>query len=74
MLIQHYVLTLDPSCGHVFNWLTINHVDVDVHLNRTRFWLEEGSELYTEFLVRFGHCCPQVDSQADLATGYVYKY
>ena len=67
--LQYYVLTLDPNMPHVVHWIRANSVDCEVHLNRTRFWLQSGTPLHTEFLLRFSHCCPQVDPTVDLATG-----
>jgi len=65
---QYYILTLDPRAGQVFNFIREHKLTVDVHLNRTRFWVPEGSVL-TEFVLRFGDCCPYVDDTADLITG-----
>lgn len=65
---QYYILTLDPRAAEVFNFIRDHKLTVDVHLNRTRFWVPDGSVL-TEFLLRFSDCCPYVDETADLATG-----
>jgi len=67
---QYYILTLDPRAGEVFRFLIEHKLAVDVHLNRTRFWIEEDTSVLTEFLLRFGDCCPLVDDSLDLATGY----
>ena len=66
---QYYILTLDPRCAEVFNFISDHKLAVDVHLNRTRFWVPEDSSVLTEFLLRFSDCCPYVDTCADLATG-----
>jgi hypothetical protein len=66
---QYYILTLDPRAGEVFNFIRAHALKIDVHLNRTRFWIDEDSSVLTEFLVRFADCCPYVDESADLATG-----
>ena len=65
---QYYILTLDPRRCEVFEFIEYHKLTVDVHLNRTRFWVPEGSIL-TEFLLRFSDCCPYVDSSLDLTTG-----
>ena len=65
---HYYILNLDPHCGEVFEFIRDHNLTVEVHLNRTRFWVPEGSTL-TEFLLRFGHVCHQVDEARDLATG-----
>ena len=54
---------------HVIHWIYANSITFEAHLNRTRFWVPTGTPLHTEFLLRFAHCCPQVDPQVDLATG-----
>jgi hypothetical protein len=66
---QYYILTLDPRAAEVFNFIREHSLTIEVHLNRTRFWIEEESSTLTEFLVRFADCCPYVDESADLATG-----
>jgi hypothetical protein len=68
MTRQYYILTLDPRAGEVFCFIRDHKLAVEVHLNRTRFWVPEGSVL-TEFLLRFSLCCPYVDESVDLATG-----
>ena len=65
---QYYILTLDPRASEVFNFIRDHALKVDVHLNRTRFWVPEGSVL-TEFVLRFSDCCPYVDETLDLTTG-----
>ncbi len=65
---QYYILTLDPRAGEVFNFIREHALKLDVHLNRTRFWVPEGSVL-TKFLLRFADCCPYVDESVDLITG-----
>jgi hypothetical protein len=65
---QFYILTLHPHAREVFNFIIEHKLKLEVHLNRTRFWIPEGSIL-TEFILRHGDSCPQVDSDADLITG-----
>ena len=66
---QHYILTQDPNLAAVFAFIQDNQIACELHLNRTRFWIDPTSPLYTEFLLRFSHCCPLVDPGLDLATG-----
>jgi hypothetical protein len=68
-LAQHYVLTQDTHFVSVIAFMQANHLNYEQHLNRTRFWIDPDSALYTEFLLRFGHSCPRVDPALDLATG-----
>ena len=66
---QYYILTLDPRASEVFNFIRDHNLTLEVHLNRTRFWIPEDSSILTEFLLRFGECVHQVDDSLDLATG-----
>jgi hypothetical protein len=65
---QYYILTQDPNFKDVIAWVMANRLLFEAHLNRTRFWILDG-RLFTEFIVRFGHCCKPVDPDLDLATG-----
>lgn len=66
---QYYILTLDPRASEVFNFIREHSLALEVHLNRTRFWIEEDTSVLTEFLLRFADCCPYVDESVDLITG-----
>ena len=66
---QYYILTLDPRAGEVINFIREHSLALEVHLNRTRFWIDEDSSVLTEFLLRFADCCPHVDESVDLITG-----
>jgi phosphosulfolactate synthase (CoM biosynthesis protein A) len=65
---QHYVMTMDPRYVEVLEWIVLRKLESTVHLNRTRFYVPSGS-VYTEFILRFGECCPLVNPNADLVTG-----
>jgi hypothetical protein len=69
MMRQYYILTLDPRAAEVFNFIRDHNLTLEVHLNRTRFWIPEDSSVLTEFVLRFSDCCPYVDTSADMATG-----
>jgi len=66
---HYYVLNLDPRAVEVFEFIQHHNLTVEVHLNRTRFWVPDGSQL-TEFLLRFSECVQLVDESVDLATGH----
>ena len=66
---QYYILNLDPRATEVFEFIRHYSLRCEVHLNRTRFWIEEDTSVLTEFLLRFGECVHQVDDSLDLATG-----
>lgn len=57
---QYAVLTRDPDFVKVLNWVTANDLTYEVHLNRTRFHVPEN-QLLTELLLKFCHCCFEVD-------------
>lgn len=58
---QYYILTLDPRAAEVFKFIMDHKLSVEVHLNRTRFWLAEDTSTLTEFVLRFSDCCPYVE-------------
>jgi hypothetical protein len=66
---QHYILTTCPEFATVLEFIRTQGLQYEIHLNRTRFWIDPISPLSTEFLLRWSHCCPVVDSSLDLATG-----
>jgi hypothetical protein len=66
---QYYILTLDPRASEVFDFIRDHSLKVEVHLNRTRFWVPLG-QVHTQFALQFGDCCPLVDDSLDLATGF----
>ena len=66
---QYYILNLDPRAEAVFEFIKAHQLRVEVHLNRTRFWVPLG-RVHTEFAVMFSDCCPLVDDSMDLATGF----
>ena len=66
---HYYVLNLNPRAAEVFEFIRDHELTVEVHLNRTRFWVPDGSVL-TEFLLRFSECVQLVDESVDLATGH----
>jgi hypothetical protein len=59
---QYYILNQDPQALAVFKWIQAHGLSHDIHLNRTRFWVPLGSTVYTEFALRFSHCCPIVEA------------
>jgi hypothetical protein len=65
---QYYVLTQDPALKPIFEFIRHHNLTLEVHLNRTRFWVPEGTVL-TEFLLRFSTVATLVDESLDLITG-----
>ena len=66
---QYYVLTQDPALQAVFEFISHHNLKLEVHLNRTRFWVPSGTIL-TEFLLRFSTVATLVDESLDLITGH----
>jgi hypothetical protein len=46
------VLSASADYLRVMNWVSDRELAIEVHLNRTRFWIPEGVVL-TEFLLRY---------------------
>jgi hypothetical protein len=65
---QYYVLTTSPRLESIFEFIQHHNLTLEVHLNRTRFWVPEGTVL-TEFLLRFSTVATLVDESLDLITG-----
>jgi len=66
---QYYVLTQDPALQAVFEFIRHHNLKLEVHLNRIRFWVPDGTVL-TEFLLRFSTVATLVDESLDLITGH----
>jgi hypothetical protein len=66
---QYYVLNSSPILKTVFEFIQCHALDHEVHLNRTRFWLDTHTPAYTEFVLRFSDHCPLVDPTLDPVTG-----
>jgi hypothetical protein len=67
--VQYYILTQSCHFKEVLYWLQDHNVTLDIHLNRTRFSIEPGTRLFTEFQLRWSTVCHAVDPTLDLATG-----
>lgn len=57
---EYYVLNLDPRAREVFDFIRDHDLRCEIHLNRTRFWVAEGTVL-TEFLLRYADSCAPVE-------------
>ena len=66
---QYYILNQDPRALEVFDFIRQHSLAVEVHLNRTRFWIPKDSSVLTEFVLRFADACPRVDPNLDPITG-----
>ena len=59
--MEYYVLSSSPHLETVFEFIRKHQLKCEVHLNRTRFWIDPHSEALTEFALRFAHHCPPVE-------------
>ena len=66
---EYYILTLHPHAKEVLIWVFDNNLKLEVHLNRTRFWVPNDSSLNTYFQLWLKDYCGWVDPKLDLATG-----
>ena len=62
---QYYVLNQDPRSAEVFAFISQHKLQVEIHANRTRFWVPIETSVYTEFALRFTDCCPEVLEDPD---------
>ena len=69
---EYMILNSSLQAKDVFAYIRLHKFNVEVHLNRTRFWVPDGVE-FTEFILRFGDVCSAVDPREDRATGHVYE-
>ena len=60
--MEYYVLSSSPHLKSVFDFIRSHNLKCEVHLNRTRFWIDPHSEALTEFALRFAVHCPPVES------------
>ena len=62
--------TRDPLAASVFAFIREHRLEHEVHINRTRFWLDTDQPYYLEFVLRWWDSCPLVDLTLDTATGF----
>jgi hypothetical protein len=67
--VEYYILTMHPNAKEVFTWIFDNNLEMEVHLNRTRFWVPTDSSLNTYFQLWLAEYCGRVEAGLDLATG-----
>jgi hypothetical protein len=61
-MMEYYILNQDPHLAAVFGFIKSHSLRCEIHLNRTRFWIDPHSLAYTEFALRFADTCPLVES------------
>lgn len=60
--MQYYVLSVEPQFSNILTWLDAHGCWYEVHLNRTRFHVEQG-RLLTEFMLKYSMCIGLVDQE-----------
>lgn len=65
MLRQYAVYTQDPHFATVLKRVTAAGFDYEVHVARTRFWVDDEHPLHSWIALR----CPCVDGETDHALG-----
>ena len=58
---EYYVLSASPYLKEVFEFIQQRNLHCEVHLNRTRFWIDTHSESFTEFALLWADHCPPVE-------------
>ena len=61
---QYAIYTRDPQFASCMGWVSQHGLRFEVHLNRTRFYLDEGA-LLTEFLLRWGSTAELIESLSE---------
>jgi hypothetical protein len=65
---QFAIYSTDSEFLDVARYITEKKFKYEPHLNRTRFWIEDGPELLM-FLLTWGHVCRRVHDDEDLVLG-----
>jgi hypothetical protein len=69
-MIRHYcVYTQDPLFHTVLKFLCLHDLTRTVHLNRTRFWIDDELPLHSELVLRFCSSIVCIDCEQDHALG-----
>ena len=58
--IQYAVPTDCPQLLDILKFIEANQLDHEIHLARTRFWIERKSVTHTEFVLRYYHLVSEV--------------
>ena len=59
--------TQDSQFREVVKWVIARGYEMDMHINRTRFWIPYDA--HVEFILRWGAVCTNVDHETDHAVG-----
>ena len=54
---------LDHGGSSAWTWAQTHHIQREAHLNRCRYWLVVGSQLESEFLLRYSEIAHRVPEE-----------
>ena len=70
--MNHYcVYSKDIYGGAFFRDLNATQCEIEIHLNRTRFWLDPSLPHHTQFYLKWSHVIHTVDPRENLSSGLV---
>ena len=62
-MIEYYILSANPHLDSVLDFIRDRGLRCEIHLNRTRFWIDPHSAAFSEFALRFKDSCSLVQDQ-----------
>lgn len=69
-VIRHYcVYTQDPKFATVLRFIKSYNIKHELHLNRTRFWIDDSSPTWCLLLLQFYAHIHSIDSESDHTLG-----
>jgi hypothetical protein len=68
--MKHYcIYTVDIHPGIMRELGQLSHTDFEMHLNRTRFWLNEQDSTHMQFYIRWSHLLYDITHETDHGLG-----
>ena len=68
--MKHYcVYTRDIRPGFISALNELSPTDFEMHLNRTRFWLNENDITHMQFYIRWSHLLHDISHETDHGLG-----
>ncbi len=69
-MLRHYcVYTQDPHFASILNFIQIYSIEHELHLNRTRFWVDDSSPTWCLLLLKYSSSIHPIDSETDHTLG-----
>jgi hypothetical protein len=70
--MNHYcVLTRDLQGVAFFRELNATQCEKEIHINRTRFWLDPSLPNHAQFYLKWSHVIHAVDPRENLSSGLI---